>query len=212
MARKSFKCTTVEYYEDTGKIKYMEFTENKIQEEKIVENASRALIMAAGVLVGVLLLSLAVYLFTIFGNFGSEMTTQMNEKNLSEFNAQFTKYESYQDENGKWQNTCRAQDVVTIANLAKENNNKYEYTVSDANTGYYYVKVIVKNVSSNYKDNFEIASLNDYTTFLANYSGESIYSEEQQKDIFNVIYFKCTDIKINENSKRVCSITFTRMK
>ena len=30
MARKSFKCTTVEYYEDTGKIKYMEFTENKI--------------------------------------------------------------------------------------------------------------------------------------------------------------------------------------
>ena len=166
-----------------------------------MENASRALIMAAGVLVGVLLLSLAVYLFTIFGNFGSEMTTQMNEKNLSEFNAQFTKYESYQDENGKWQNTCRAQDVVTIANLAKENNNKYEYTVSDANTGYYYVKVIVKNVSRN-----------DYTTFLANYSGESIYSEEQQKDIFNVIYFKCTDIKINENSKRVCSITFTRMK
>ena len=63
-----------------------------------MENASRALIMAAGVLVGVLLLSLAVYLFTIFGNFGSEMTTQMNEKNLSEFNAQFTKYESYQDE------------------------------------------------------------------------------------------------------------------
>lgn len=45
-----------------------------------MENASRALIMAAGVLVGVLLLSLAVYLFTIFGNFGSEMTTQMNEK------------------------------------------------------------------------------------------------------------------------------------
>lgn len=179
-----------------------------------MENASKALLMAAGVLVGVLLLSLAVYLFTIFGNFGSEMTTQMNEKNLSEFNAQFTKYESYQDENGKWQNLCRAQDVVTIANLAKENNNKYDYTVNDADKGDYYVKVIVKNVSSNYKDNFEIASLNDYTTFLANYSGESIYSEEQQKDIFNVIYFKCTDtdIKINENSKRVCSITFTRMK
>ena len=66
-----------------------------------MENASRALLMAAGVLVGVLLLSLAVYLFIIFSNFGSEMTTQMNEKNLSEFNAQFTKYESYQEVNGK---------------------------------------------------------------------------------------------------------------
>ena len=91
-----------------------------------MENASRALLMAAGVLVGVLLLSLAVYLFTIFGNFGSEMMTQMNEKNISEFNAQFIKYQSYQDENGVWQNLCRAQDVVTIANLAKENNNQYD--------------------------------------------------------------------------------------
>lgn len=27
MARKSFKCTSVEYYNDTGRIEYMEFTE-----------------------------------------------------------------------------------------------------------------------------------------------------------------------------------------
>ena len=27
MARKSFKCTSIEYYNDTGRIKYMEFTE-----------------------------------------------------------------------------------------------------------------------------------------------------------------------------------------
>ena len=52
---------------------------NKGWEEKIVENASRALLIAAGVLVGVLLLSLAVYLFTIFGNFGSEMSIKMNQ-------------------------------------------------------------------------------------------------------------------------------------
>ena len=27
IARKSFKCTSIEYYNDTGRIKYMEFTE-----------------------------------------------------------------------------------------------------------------------------------------------------------------------------------------
>ena len=27
MARKSFKCISIEYYNDTGRIKYMEFTE-----------------------------------------------------------------------------------------------------------------------------------------------------------------------------------------
>ena len=125
-------------------------------------------------------------------------------ENLSEFNAQFTKYESYQDENGKWQNTCRAQDVVTIANLAKENNNKYEYTVSDANTGYYYVKVIVKTGHKT-RENFEIASLDDYTSFLKDYSGNV------QDGAYNVTYFKCIDIKLNQNSQRVCSVTFEQM-
>lgn len=171
-----------------------------------MENASRALLMAAGVLVGVLLLSLAVYLFTIFGNFGSDMTTQMNEKNVSEFNAQFIKYQSYQDDNREWQNLCRAQDVVTIANLAKENNAQYDYTTNDENTGYYYVRVIVKNVSRSYsKDNFETADLDEYTQFLKDYSGS------EQDGSFNVTYFKCTDIKTNPNSKRVCSVTFEKM-
>lgn len=169
-----------------------------------MENASRALLMAAGVLVGVLLLSLAVYLLTIFGNFGSDMTTQMNEKNISEFNAQFIKYQSYQNENGEWQNLCRAQDVVTIANLAKENNNKYEYTVSDMSTSYYYVRVIVKTGHIT-KNNYETASLEEYTNFLKQFSGSL------QDGAFNITYFKCTNIQINPNSKRVCSVTFEQV-
>ena len=169
-----------------------------------MENASRALLIAAGVLVGVLLLSLAVYLFTIFGNFGSEMSIQMNQENISEFNSQFTKYESHQDENGDWQNLCRAQDVVTIANLAKENNGQYDYTSSDEGTGYYYVRVIVKT-GHNTRNNYETASIDDYTNFLKQFSGSI------QNGVFNVTYFKCTNIKINENSKRVCSITFEQM-
>ena len=169
-----------------------------------MENASKALLMAASILVGVLLLSLAVYLFSIFGNFGSDMSKQMNEKNLSEFNAQFTKYESYQNENRVWQNLCRAQDVVTIANLAKEINNQYEYTTSDANTGYYYVRVIVKT-GSRTRNNFEASSLEEYTSFLKDYSGTI------QNGVFNVTYFKCINIQINPNSQRVCSVTFEQM-
>ncbi len=171
-----------------------------------MENASKALLMAAGVLVGVLLLSLAVFLFTIFGNFGSDMTTQMDEKNLSEFNAQFIKYQSYQDEDGKWQNLCRAQDVVTIANLAKENNSKYDYSTADEKTGYYYVKVIVITGHTQRK-NYETASLDEYIKFLKDYSG----STSTTNGSFDVTYFKCRDIQINPNSKRVCSITFEQM-
>lgn len=114
-----------------------------------MENASKALLMAATVLVGVLLLSLVVYLFTIFGGFSSDMTEKMSEKYVSEFNAQFTKYQSYQDETTKeWQNTCRAQDVVTVANMARENNSQYDYTLSNQKDYYYVkVKVIIKRFS-----------------------------------------------------------------
>lgn len=169
-----------------------------------MENASKALLMAAGVMVGVLLLSLAVYLFTIFGDFGSDMTAKLTQKDIDEFNAQFLKYESYQDPDTKeWKNTCRAQDVVTIANIAQENNKKYDYTTDDENSGYYYVRVIISKPKY---EHFETKSLDDYIEFLKKYSGAMT---EDQK--FKVTYFKCTDIKFNANSKRVCSVTFEQL-
>ena len=42
-----------------------------------MENASKALIMAAGVLIGILILSLAVYLFVSFGNTSRELHKQI---------------------------------------------------------------------------------------------------------------------------------------
>ena len=170
-----------------------------------MENASKALLMAATVLVGVLLLSLGVYLFTVFGNFSADMTKELNQKDIDEFNAQFLRHESYQDANtGKWKNTCRAQDIITIANIAKENNNKYNYTTADANSGYYYVKVIVKQGHSRI-ENFEAQTLDDYKKFLKNYSGQL------QGTSYEIIYFKCINIKINPNSKRVCEVTFEQL-
>ncbi len=170
-----------------------------------MENASKALLMAATVLVGVLLLSLGVYLFTVFGNFSADMTKELTQKDIDEFNAQFIKYESYKDEtSGEWKNTCRAQDVVTIANLAKENNSKYDYTTADESKGYYYVKVIVKQ-GAHTTNNFEASSLNDYKEFLKQYSGELSGGS------YNIIYFKCTNIIINPDTKRVCSVTFEQL-
>lgn len=176
-----------------------------------MENASKALLITATVLVGVMLVSLGVYLFTIFGDFSSDMHKELNQKNIDEFNAQFIKYESYKDENTKeWKNTCRAQDIVSIANIARENNNKYEYTTSDEKTGYYYVKVKLKQ-GSHTIENFEAKSLEDYKNFLRQYSGTEKVDEITGKKYYEIIYFKCTDIKINPDSKRVCSITFEQL-
>ena len=57
-----------------------------------MENASKALIMAAEVLIGVLILSLMVYLFVSFGSTAAEVNEQMDESKLAEFNSQYDKY------------------------------------------------------------------------------------------------------------------------
>ena len=71
-----------------------------------MENATRAFIMAAGVLLGVLILSLGIYLFSIFGQYSANAYETMEKNQITQFNSQFFKYYgnttySYVDENGK---------------------------------------------------------------------------------------------------------------
>ena len=87
-----------------------------------MENASKALLMAAGVLIGVLILSLAVYLFVTFGATSAELHKQNEENQVAQFNSQFTQYEGKED--------VTIYDVITVANLAKENNKFYELSES----------------------------------------------------------------------------------
>ena len=86
-----------------------------------MENASKALIMAATILIAVMLISLGTYLFATFGNYSKNINDNINQKTKQEFNAQFTKYET--STTGE---TCTVYDIVTIINLAKNSNNKYE--------------------------------------------------------------------------------------
>ena len=85
-----------------------------------MENASKALLMAAGVLVGILVLSLAAYLFVTFGKSSAELHQQIETDRLSEFNNQFTSYEEKED--------ITIYDVITVANLATDNNKYYQLT------------------------------------------------------------------------------------
>ena len=47
-----------------------------------MENASKALIMVAGVLIGIMVLSLAVYLFVNFGSTSAQMHQQKEQDQL----------------------------------------------------------------------------------------------------------------------------------
>lgn len=102
-----------------------------------MENASKALMMAAGVLIGILVLSLAVYLFVNFGGTSAQVHKQVQQTEINKFNVQFTVYESMED--------VTIYDVITVANLAKENNKYYE--LEKAEEGNLYVSVKLGNES-----------------------------------------------------------------
>ena len=83
-----------------------------------MENASKALIMAGGVLVGVLVLSLMVYLFADFGSTSAQINAQNKQNQLAQFNSKFAIYEGKEG--------LTIYDVITVAGYAKENNKYYE--------------------------------------------------------------------------------------
>lgn len=94
-----------------------------------MENASKALIMAASILLGLMIVSVGVVLFKSFGGFSREITTEIEKRQIAEFNAQFQKYEGKIFNNETGQNETiklTTHDIVTIANLAQKNNNQYE--------------------------------------------------------------------------------------
>lgn len=96
-----------------------------------MENASKALLMAAGVLIGVVILSLAAYLFVTFSSSADDVKSEIANNQLNKFNSQFLAYEQRED--------LTVYDILTAVNLA-ENNNKY-YQLEPGDTNYITVKV-----------------------------------------------------------------------
>ncbi len=84
-----------------------------------MENASKALIMAAGMLIGILILALFSYEMFTVAQTGKTYQQKIDQENILEFNSQFEKYA------GK---PLSAQEIVTIYNYVIEWNKANEAT------------------------------------------------------------------------------------
>lgn len=147
-----------------------------------MENASKALIMAAGILIGVLILSLATYLIVDFGSTSAQIHKQNEEKQITEFNSQFTAYEGYKDKDGNWQITIY--DIITLAGYAKENNEYYKDVEEEQ------IKVIVNNIQiqDNKDENSLIKKYVDSNGTLKKFKCDSITYNGRGK--VNLISFR----------------------
>ena len=110
--------------------------------------------MAGGVLIGILILSLAAYLFADLGSTSAEISAQNAQKQITEFNSKFTAYEGYKDKAGNWQITIY--DIISLAGYAKENNEYYK----DVNDEQIDVKISISSILN--KSYIELINDNAY--------------------------------------------------
>lgn len=143
-----------------------------------MENASKALIIAGGILIAIMVASIFVYLFTTYGRYAENMYDRINQRQLTEANNEYTKYEGASD------NTIY--DVVTVANKAKDHNTSLDLTYGD--NGYIRVGISGENSNIEKLNNEEISKL------LQKYANETRFncnvSETADGLISSVIFTK----------------------
>ena len=154
-----------------------------------MENAVKALYIAAGVLIVVMVLSLAAVLYASLQNYVEESNTQVKYNDINSFNSKYLNYINYS--NGVKQSDLTIQDVVTVANMAYENNqaNEIDSNQWNASSNSLYVQVILNGTRIDQTINDNIADL-----------------LESNKDK----QYKCTpsDVLISETTGQVYSISF----
>ncbi len=166
-----------------------------------MENASKALIMAASVLLGMMIIGVATYLFSTFGEYSKNVEQDRINTQMAQFNSQFTKY------NGKKDITIH--DIISVANLAIENNTNYGFyadsNIEKANS--YFINVIISGITNGGNVTNPIKS-DKFADYINKYSTYEVEDSKTKVKTLEVQYFTCTNVNINENTKRVDSITF----
>lgn len=170
-----------------------------------MENASKALIMAASVLVGVMIISIGVALFNTFSEFSKSTMQKVENAKIAEWNNKYLKYYgSYIEDNGKEKPIqVTAHDIVSIANSAKQNNLNYEFTEKQKyNENTYYLQIDVEN-----SKNFEFATDEEKNKFLK----ENSLMQNSENE-YSTKYYMCTEVKISEKTKKVIYMKFENYK
>lgn len=172
-----------------------------------MENASKALLMAGGVLIAVLTIALVV---TVFSSSSEFYKTQDDVKAVEQITAFNQEYESYNKK------LLRGTDVISVCNKAISNNKKYSdvpenqitikfkmveefkyHKTKDSNG-----KIVVEKSESKFKTNSEYI-MNE----LVEIRGDTEAFSDFKRRVFN-----CTNVTYRKDNGRIESMTFVEQK
>ena len=180
-----------------------------------MENASKALIMIAEVLVGIMIVSIGVYLFNEMGSYSADTTKQIEDTQIAQFNEQFLQYTGtttlYDDAGNPYIGPvpCTIHDIIGLANLAKQTNvnNGFvdleeppETSESDNNA---YIQISLKSSVTGTERHLETLSEDELIDIIK--QNDTIISSGSA----DIRYFKCSDYHIAQNAKTVNYMSFT---
>ena len=153
-----------------------------------MENASKALIIAGGMLIAMLIVGLLVWGFGQIRSLQQEQTDQKTIQEIIDFNERFEAYN---------RTTVRGYQMISLANLVYDTNSRYTET-----DGYNPVTITVDGLSS------EDATDEDLVTYIQTYY-DSMNSD--QKNALKQLVFECTNVEYDPQNSRVLSMSFRRL-
>ena len=180
-----------------------------------MENASKALIMAAEILLGVMIVSVAVYFFRNTASFSESNYKKIDDAQIAQFNEQFLKYSGRKtvriggaDRQVPIVSTIH--DIASLANFARKNNEQKgvegEAGISDTSA---YVQIDVIGIDNHFEQK-------EYDELIEIVKNNSIRDDVDITDPNNTgttKYYTCENnaIRINQNTGLVNYMRFREL-
>ena len=183
-----------------------------------MENISRALLIAGGILITMLIVSLLVFARTQWGKYQKRKDDAQNSEQVAKFNERFEAYNS----------VITGGKIVSLVNLSEDMNNKY-----GEDQGYdniiIYAKLMNENGTfpGNNDKKFDVHNGKTYSnmnTYIDSIRGKNFFKGSLHDDDpnyatykdfnsqFKTSYFKCDDIVYNKENARVYEMYFDQVK
>ena len=159
-----------------------------------MENASKALLMAAGVLMGTLILSLAVYLFSTFRATANDNYDRMREEEIAQFNSFYLDYEG--------RTNLTYYDIWSVINKAKDYNEKNKDDAG-AKIGVFFGLTEITDSQNDIKSLRVALGLDEQESIRGKISGSD------SEGNFSLQEYTCSKIELNDVG-RVNKITFVK--
>ena len=153
-----------------------------------MENATKALIIAGGMLIAMLIVGLLTWGYTQIRSLQQENVTEEERQQVVEFNERFEAYNK---------KVVRGYQMISLSNLVYDTNTRYTEEV-----GYTPVTIIVDGLSD------QNATGEDLVNYIQTYYDTM---SSNQKNALKQLYFECTGVEYDNRNSRVVKMTFRRV-